>query len=187
MRQSLHRDHRRADGSRRGTPRRGHGSVGAAAGGPGRAPRQRSAMTFEDLGNVDVAQPESIPDRVRARAVPAADRADLYSPWRHGRSRAVGTANSRWCWAAITRSRSARSPGLSQNYREQGEKHRPDLDRCACGHEYAGQQSPSGNVHGMPLACCIGDGPPELTDILRLRAESEPAQCGHRRLARCGS
>jgi arginase len=25
--------------------------------------------------------------------------------------------------------------------------------------------SPSGNVHGMPLACCIGLGPKELTDI----------------------
>lgn len=27
------------------------------------------------------------------------------------------------------------------------------------------ESSPSGNVHGMPLACCIGLGPPELTDI----------------------
>src|SRR5260221_1949008 len=25
--------------------------------------------------------------------------------------------------------------------------------------------SPSGNVHGMPLACCIGLGPPELVNI----------------------
>jgi len=25
--------------------------------------------------------------------------------------------------------------------------------------------SPSGNIHGMPLACCIGQGPSELTDI----------------------
>ncbi len=25
--------------------------------------------------------------------------------------------------------------------------------------------SPSGNVHGMPLACCLGQGPRELTDI----------------------
>jgi arginase len=27
------------------------------------------------------------------------------------------------------------------------------------------ETSPSGNVHGMPLACCIGIGPAELTDI----------------------
>jgi len=25
--------------------------------------------------------------------------------------------------------------------------------------------SPSGNVHGMPLACCVGLGPPELTNL----------------------
>lgn len=28
------------------------------------------------------------------------------------------------------------------------------------------ETTPSGNVHGMPLACCIGSGPPELTTIL---------------------
>ena len=27
------------------------------------------------------------------------------------------------------------------------------------------ESSPSGNVHGMPLACCLGRGPKELTDI----------------------
>ncbi len=27
------------------------------------------------------------------------------------------------------------------------------------------QSSPSGNVHGMPLACCIGNGPNELTGL----------------------
>jgi arginase len=26
--------------------------------------------------------------------------------------------------------------------------------------------SPSGNVHGMPLACCLGQGPPELVNLL---------------------
>jgi len=26
--------------------------------------------------------------------------------------------------------------------------------------------SPSGNVHGMPLACCVGQGPPELVNLL---------------------
>ncbi|MBV8820537.1 MAG: arginase [Acidobacteriaceae bacterium] len=28
------------------------------------------------------------------------------------------------------------------------------------------ESSPSGNVHGMPLACCLGHGPRELTEIL---------------------
>lgn len=28
------------------------------------------------------------------------------------------------------------------------------------------ETTPSGNVHGMPLACCVGMGPPELTGLL---------------------
>jgi arginase len=34
--------------------------------------------------------------------------------------------------------------------------------------------SPSGNVHGMPLACCIGQGPSELTEILGYSPKVEP-------------
>ena len=46
--------------------------------------------------------------------------------------------------------------------------------------------SPSGNVHGMPLACCVGHGPAELTRDLRLRAQGGSAQRRHRRTARRG-
>jgi arginase len=34
--------------------------------------------------------------------------------------------------------------------------------------------SPSGNVHGMPLACCIGQGPRELTEILGYAPKVDP-------------
>ena len=34
--------------------------------------------------------------------------------------------------------------------------------------------SPSGNVHGMPLACCIGQGPSELTDIFGFAPKVHP-------------
>jgi arginase len=34
--------------------------------------------------------------------------------------------------------------------------------------------SPSGNVHGMPLACCIGLGPPELSNIFGYSPKIEP-------------
>jgi arginase len=34
--------------------------------------------------------------------------------------------------------------------------------------------SPSGNVHGMPLACCIGQGPVELTDIFGYSPKVNP-------------
>ena len=35
--------------------------------------------------------------------------------------------------------------------------------------------SPSGNVHGMPLACCIGAGPDELTRIFGYAPKIDPA------------
>jgi arginase len=34
--------------------------------------------------------------------------------------------------------------------------------------------SPSGNVHGMPLACCIGIGPPELTHLYDYAPKIDP-------------
>jgi arginase len=37
------------------------------------------------------------------------------------------------------------------------------------------ESSPSGNVHGMPLACCIGEGPKELTGIFGYSPKVDPA------------
>jgi arginase len=34
--------------------------------------------------------------------------------------------------------------------------------------------SPSGNIHGMPLACCIGQGPAELVNILGFSPKIDP-------------
>jgi len=36
------------------------------------------------------------------------------------------------------------------------------------------ETSPSGNVHGMPLACCIGMGPPELTRLFGYSPKVDP-------------
>lgn len=36
------------------------------------------------------------------------------------------------------------------------------------------ESSPSGNVHGMPLACILGMGPPELTDLFGYRPKVAP-------------
>ena len=36
------------------------------------------------------------------------------------------------------------------------------------------ESSPSGNVHGMPLACVVGLGPPELTDLFGYRPKVAP-------------
>ncbi|HEX4138671.1 MAG TPA: arginase [Bryobacteraceae bacterium] len=37
------------------------------------------------------------------------------------------------------------------------------------------QSSPSGNVHGMPLACCIGMGPDELAEMFDFAPKVDPA------------
>jgi arginase len=36
------------------------------------------------------------------------------------------------------------------------------------------ESSPSGNIHGMPLACCIGIGPPELTNMFGFSPKIDP-------------
>jgi arginase len=124
-----------------------------------------SEIGFEvdDLGNVPVAQPEGHPEgKPEAKYLPqitqtcihlaelvqkqmAAGRCPLILGGDH--SLAVGTVS-----------------GVSKHLRERGEKlgmiwidAHTDMNTPAT--------SPSGNVHGMPLACCIGLGPKELTNI----------------------
>lgn len=117
----------------------------------------------EDLGNVAVAQQESVPTGAEnakylpqiaktcaklaalVESVVAAGKFPLVLGGDH--SIAAGTV-----------------AGVSQYYRQQGQKigliwidAHADMNTP--------ESSPSGNVHGMPLACCIGQGPRELTEI----------------------
>jgi arginase len=63
--------------------------------------------------------------------------------------------------------------GLSRHYRAQNQKlgliwvdAHADMNTP--------ETSPSGNVHGMPLACCAGMGPPELTEIFGYSPKVSP-------------
>jgi arginase len=126
----------------------------------------------QDLGNVEVDQPESLPvGPHRARYLPqiaqsctrladtvyrAVSEAKLPLVLGGDHSIAVGTVS-----------------GLSRYHRERdgrigilwidahADMNTPD-------------SSPSGNVHGMPLACCVGVGPPELTSIYGFAPKVEP-------------
>jgi arginase len=117
----------------------------------------------EDLGNIGVVQPESVPhgprkarylseitrtcETLAAMVEKTADAGKFPLVLGGDHSIAVGTVS-----------------GLSRHYQKQGEKigliwidahadmNTPDT-------------SPSGNIHGMPLACCIGLGPKELSEI----------------------
>jgi arginase len=126
----------------------------------------------QDLGNVQVDQPESLPvGPHRARYLPqivqgctrlaevvygALSESKLPLVLGGDHSIAVGTV-----------------AGLSRHYRERGgavglvwiDAH-ADMNTP--------ESSPSGNVHGMPLACCVGVGPPELTNIYGFAPKVQP-------------
>jgi arginase len=126
----------------------------------------------EDLGNLPVEQAEALPaGNERAKYLPqiAASCARLAGLVRETLARgaaplvlggdhsvAVGTVS-----------------GLSQFFRERGQSigliwldAHADMNTP--------ESSPSGNVHGMPLACIVGMGPPELTDLFGFRPKVAP-------------
>jgi arginase len=128
-------------------------------------PARLKALGYEvqDLGNVTVAQPEATPTGPeRARFLPeiaqtcnrlgnmvcqAVTEGKLPLVLGGDHSVAVGTVS-----------------GISQSHNLRNEKigliwidAHADMNTP--------ETSPSGNVHGMPLACCIGEGPRELTHL----------------------
>ncbi|MGH9639020.1 MAG: arginase [Bryobacteraceae bacterium] len=119
---------------------------------------------IEDLGNVSVAQQESTPtgptnakylahiaktcEKLAGMVVGAMDAQKFPLVLGGDHSIAVGTVSGA---AAALRKRGGKT-GLIW------------IDAHA--DMNTPESSPSGNVHGMPLACCIGRGPRELTDLL---------------------
>lgn len=126
----------------------------------------------EDLGNVPVAQPETHPEgsphakylsqiteicTSLAGIVEKQARRGVFPLVLGGdHSIAVGTVS-----------------GLSHYYRERGERigivwidAHADMNTP--------ESSPSGNIHGMPLACCAGMGPNELTNIYGYAPKVDP-------------
>ncbi len=126
----------------------------------------------EDLGNVRVDQPESLPDGPsHARYLPqiahtCARLADLVEQAANAakvplvlggdHSIAVGTV-----------------AGMSRRFHSRQEK-LGLLWIDAHADMNTPESSPSGNVHGMPLACCIGLGPSELTQLSGYSPAVEP-------------
>jgi arginase len=117
----------------------------------------------EDLGNVVVDQPESLPSGpANARYLPqiahtcvrlaemvesAAGRGQVPLVLGGDHSAAIGTV-----------------AGMSRHFHQQGHK-LGLLWMDAHADMNTPESSPSGNVHGMPLACILGQGPRELTGI----------------------
>ncbi len=125
-----------------------------------------------DLGNVHVDQPEAAPEgHPRAKYLPqiaatctrlgqqvsdALEKGSMPLVLGGDHSVAVGTVS-----------------GVSRYFRSRGERigliwldAHADMNTP--------ESSPSGNVHGMPLACLVGIGPSELTDIFDYKPKVEP-------------
>jgi arginase len=128
--------------------------------------------TVEDLGNLNVVQAESVSEGLAtarylkeialtctrlAQIVESAVEAKKFPVVLGGdHSIAIGTVT-----------------GLSHHYHKQGKKiglvwidAHADMNTP--------ETSPSGNIHGMPLACCVGLGPPELTNIFDFAPKVDP-------------
>ena len=132
-------------------------------------------------------RPESSPVGPQNARYLAQIAATCAAPRRAGGEGRWSRARSRSCWAAITRSRSARSPACRALSRKRQQKLGRDLGGCARRYEHAARPRPSGNVHGMPLACCIGQGPKELTQIYGFAPKVDPKNVVLVGIARRGS
>lgn len=129
--------------------------------------------TVEDLGNVLVSQPESVPvgpqkakylepitetcTRLAETVESSADAGKFPVVLGGDHSIAVGTVS-----------------GMARHLHKQGKKlgliwidAHADMNTP--------ESSPSGNVHGMPLACLVGNGPAELTGMLGFAPKVDPA------------
>ncbi len=127
-----------------------------------------------DLGNIAVAQAESLPDngpreaRFLAEIAVSCDRLGRLVSESLKQGRVPLVLGGDHSIAAGT------TAGVSEFFRQSGQKigllwidAHADMNTP--------ESSPSGNVHGMPLACCIGYGPDALVKLLGFAPKVDPA------------
>jgi arginase len=127
----------------------------------------------EDMGNVPVVQPESQPEG-QPQAKYLAQITDTCTSLAKIVDKALAKSKFPLILGGDHSIAVGTVSGVSKHYRTRKEKigiiwidahtdmNTPDT-------------SPSGNVHGMPLACCIGTGPDELTRIFNYAPKVDPA------------
>ena len=118
----------------------------------------------EDLGNISVVQPESVPQgQEKARYLNEISRtcetlAAMVEKTARLRQVPAGSGRRSFdrCWKPYPASRVIITSGTRRSA-SSGLTPHADMNTP--------ETSPSGNIHGMPLACCIGLGPKELSNI----------------------
>ncbi len=138
--------------------------------------RRLAALGYEvaDLGNVDVAQAESQPDSGPANAKylhqiagSCEKLARLVSDAMAGRHTPVVLGGDHSIAAGTV-------AGVAHHLRATNRKSGL-LWIDAHADMNTPESSPSGNVHGMPLACCVGRGPEALVNLLGFSPKVDPA------------
>ena len=127
----------------------------------------------EDIGNVSVQQPEEQPYGEKSAKISGRNCAKPAAALRKWSARLSMRTCFRWCSAATIRSPSARlpeSPLISQAIG----KRIGVIWLDAHGDMNTPESSPSGNIHGMPLAAIMGYGAPELVELLGFKPKVEP-------------
>ena len=125
-----------------------------------------------DLGNVPVDQPEAAPEgHPRAKYLPQI--AATCTRLGQQVSETLGKGSMALVLGGDHSVAIGTVSGVSQYYRTRGERigliwldAHADMNTP--------ESSPSGNVHGMPLACVVGIGPPELTGIFGYKPKVAP-------------
>ena len=126
----------------------------------------------EDIGNIPVKQPEEQHYGEKNGEVPRRNRRNLQTAWRNV------AENPR---RRLTAARARRRPFDRGRHRRRRCRHFHKQSKRigliwldAHGDMNTPETSPSGNVHGMPLASIMGYGPPELTDLAGIKPMVEP-------------
>ncbi len=130
--------------------------------------------SVSDLGNIPVAQPESLATDGPCQARFLPEIAQSCEHLARMVARALGAGQMPLVLGGDHSIAAGTVAGVSQHFRNKGtsigliwidahaDMNTPD-------------SSPSGNVHGMPLACCIGKGPEELVNLLGFAPKVNPA------------
>ena len=129
--------------------------------------RRLAALGYNvaDLGNVHVSQAESVSDAGASNAKYLAQIAESCGNIAHMVSDALTSGQIPIVLGGDHSIAAGTVAGIANSLRQRNQK-AGLLWIDAHADMNTPDSSPSGNVHGMPLACCVGQGPPELVDLL---------------------
>jgi arginase len=129
-------------------------------------------LQVEDVGNIEVKQPEEMPIGEK-RAKYLQEIAETCNDLALAVEKSLGEDFLPLVLGGDHSIASGVAAGVSDFYRKQ-KKEIGYIWLDAHGDMNTPESSPSGNVHGMPLAAIMGYGAPELVDLLGFKPKAEP-------------